>query len=100
MKKEDAKKREERIQREEEKLLSRRAFIKTAATLAAITGMASEAFARNFDPDSEPVRYPEPDVVPLDKRFKYKDGNTPIQRLYKGTLWAEGRGLVQQTFIR
>ena len=26
----------------------------------------------------------------LDKRFKYKLGNTPIQRLYTGTLWAEG----------
>jgi gluconolactonase len=26
----------------------------------------------------------------IDKRFKYKLGNTPIQRLYTGTLWAEG----------
>jgi len=26
----------------------------------------------------------------MDKRFKYKLGNTPIQRLYTGTLWAEG----------
>ncbi|MDH3596475.1 MAG: SMP-30/gluconolactonase/LRE family protein [Rhodospirillales bacterium] len=26
----------------------------------------------------------------LDKRFKYKLGNTPIMRLYRGTLWAEG----------
>jgi gluconolactonase len=52
--------------------------------------MAPAAFARNFGPDAEPVRYPEPDVVVLDKRFKYKLGNAPIQRLYKGTLWAEG----------
>lgn len=38
-----------------------------------------------------PVRYPDPDIVVLDKRFaKYKIGNTPIQRLYTGTLWAEG----------
>ncbi|HUQ93244.1 MAG TPA: SMP-30/gluconolactonase/LRE family protein [Bryobacteraceae bacterium] len=38
-----------------------------------------------------PVRYPEPDVVALDKRFeKYKIGNTPIQRLHTGCLWAEG----------
>jgi gluconolactonase len=37
------------------------------------------------------VRYPDPDVVVLDKRFaKYKIGNTPIQRLYTGMLWAEG----------
>ena len=37
------------------------------------------------------MRYPEPDVVALDKRFaKYKIGNTPILRLHTGTLWAEG----------
>ncbi|MCS6879564.1 MAG: SMP-30/gluconolactonase/LRE family protein [Geminicoccaceae bacterium] len=69
---------------------ARRDFLKAAATLAAITGMSREAFARSFDPDAEPVRYPEPDVVVLDKRFRYKLGNTPIRRHYKGTLWAEG----------
>src|SRR5262245_30778910 len=38
-----------------------------------------------------PVRYPEPDVVSLDKRFdKYRIGNTPILRLHTGALWAEG----------
>jgi gluconolactonase len=37
------------------------------------------------------VRYPDPDIIVLDKRFaKYKIGNTPIQRLYTGMLWAEG----------
>lgn len=37
------------------------------------------------------MRYPDPDIVVLDPRFaKYKLGNTPIQRLYTGTLWAEG----------
>lgn len=69
---------------------ARRNFLKAAAAVAAGTAMAPEAFARNFDPDAEPVRYPEPDVVVLDKAFKYKLGNTPITRLYKGTLWAEG----------
>ncbi len=39
----------------------------------------------------QPVRYPDPDIVVLDKRFaKYKIGNTSIQRLYTGMLWAEG----------
>ncbi len=70
--------------------MSRRSFLASAAALAGVTGMAGEAFARNFGPDAEPVRYPEPDVVPLDERFKYKLGNTPIMRLYRGTLWAEG----------
>ncbi len=38
-----------------------------------------------------PVRYPDPDIVSLDKKFdKYKIGNTPIRRLYTGMLWAEG----------
>jgi gluconolactonase len=50
--------------------------------------MSAGAFARNFD-TNEPQRYPDPDIVALDKRFA-KLGNTPIQRLYTGTLWAEG----------
>jgi len=73
-----------------EKTLDRRSFLSVATTLAGLTGMASTAFARNFGADAEPQRYPEPDVVVLDKRFKYKLGNTPIQRLHRGTLWAEG----------
>jgi gluconolactonase len=70
--------------------LDRRGFMAAAVGLAATTGMASEAFARNFGPDAEPIRYPDPDVVVLDKKFKYKLGNSAIQRLYRGTLWAEG----------
>jgi gluconolactonase len=71
--------------------VDRRQFLRAAAaSVAAITGMAPEAFARNFGPGGDPVRYPEPDVVALDKRFTYKLGNTPIVRLYTGTMWAEG----------
>ncbi|TWT01984.1 SMP-30/gluconolactonase/LRE family protein [Reyranella sp. CPCC 100927] len=70
--------------------VDRRGFLAAASALAAATAMAPQAFARNFGPDAPPVRYPEPDVVPLDKRFKYKLGNTPIMRLYTGTMWAEG----------
>ena len=37
------------------------------------------------------MRYPDPDIVVLDRvSTKYKLGNTPIQRLHTGTLWAEG----------
>jgi gluconolactonase len=37
------------------------------------------------------IQYPDPDVVALDNRFRrYMVGNTAIQRLYTGTLWAEG----------
>jgi gluconolactonase len=70
--------------------LDRRGFLATAAALAATTAMAPDAFARNFGPGAEPQRYPDPDIVVIDKRFKYKLGNTPIQRLHTGTLWAEG----------
>ncbi len=42
-------------------------------------------------PGDQLVRYPDPDVVALDNRFrKYIVGNTVIQRLFTGTLWAEG----------
>jgi len=69
---------------------ARRAFLATATSLAAATAMAPQAFARNFNTGAEPQRYPDPDIVVIDKRFKYKLGNTPIQRLHTGTLWAEG----------
>lgn len=66
----------------------RRSFL--AAALGAVT---TAAVARDYGPDAPPVRYPEPDVIALDKRFeKYKLGNAPIQRLYHSPnmLWAEG----------
>jgi gluconolactonase len=40
---------------------------------------------------SDPLQYPDPDVVALDPRFRrYIVGNTVIRRLHFGTLWAEG----------
>ena len=70
--------------------IDRRGFLAAASAVAAATAMAPDAFARNFGPDAPPQRYPDPDIVVIDKRFKSKLGNTPIQRLYTGTLWAEG----------
>jgi gluconolactonase len=84
-------KKEEATDQQDERLITRRSFLKNAAMLAAITGMAPEAFARNFNPDAPPMRYPDPDVHVLDPRFgKYKVGTTSILRLYHGMLWAEG----------
>jgi len=38
-----------------------------------------------------PVRYPDPDIIALDNRFRrYMVGNTTIHKVYTGTLWAEG----------
>ena len=69
--------------------VDRRAFLAAAAGVAATTAMAPEAFARNFGPGAEPVRYPDPDIIAHDPRFP-KLGNTPIRRHHLGTLWAEG----------
>src|SRR5712664_3733332 len=69
--------------------LGRRSFLTTAATGAAVAPIAARA-QRDWS-GANPVRYPDPDIVVLDKRFaKYKIGNTPIQRLHTGMLWAEG----------
>lgn len=72
----------------------RRSFLAAvgAAAGTAAAGLAG-AQARDYGPHAPPVRYPDPDIVSLDKRFdKYKLGNTPIQRLYHSDtmLWAEG----------
>jgi len=66
--------------------LARRAFLGAAAAL-----VGSAAYARDYGPNAEPSKYPEPDILVLDKRFaKIKIGNTPIRRLHTGMLWAEG----------
>src|SRR5688572_25036289 len=76
--------------------LARRTFLKSASAAAAvIVGAATTdtSLARDYGPGAQPVRYPDPDIMTLDKRFKkYALGNTPIQRLYhsKEMLWAEG----------
>ena len=46
---------------------------------------------RSLDLGPEIRRYPDPDIVALDPRFKELTvGNTCIQRLWTGALWAEG----------
>ena len=72
--------------------LSRRGFAASLST-AAVASLAVPALGqkRDFSPGASPVRYPDPDLVKLDDRFaKYMIGNTPIQRLHTGCLWAEG----------
>jgi gluconolactonase len=67
---------------------SRRSFLTAAAT--AVAGAAAAA-DRDWT-GKVPTRYPDPDIISLDKRFKAKLGNTPIQRIYHSanTLWTEG----------
>jgi gluconolactonase len=67
--------------------VNRRAFLATTAA----AGLATAALGRDYGPNAQPTRYPDPDIVVLDKRFaKIKIGNSAIQRLGTGYLWAEG----------
>jgi gluconolactonase len=69
----------------------RRHFLGTAAAALTGLGLAHRLDAREYGEGAAPVRYPEPDVIVLDKRFdKYKLGSSPIRRLHTGMLWAEG----------
>ena len=70
-------------------ILGRRSFL--AAGLGGLMAGSRLANAQRDWSGKDPVRYPDPDIIALDKRFnKYKIGNTPIQRLHTGTLWSEG----------
>lgn len=67
----------------------RRSFI--GGTLAATAATAILGQQRDYGTNALPVRYPDKDIIVLDKRFaKYKLNNTSIQRLHTGMLWAEG----------
>ena len=66
--------------------LNRRGFLAAAAAAFPLAAQTPRDFS-----GQNPTRYPEPDVLVLDPKFKkYKIGNTPIQRLATGYLWAEG----------
>jgi gluconolactonase len=66
--------------------MQRRSFL--AATALAPLALAQDR--RDFSP-GRIAGYPDPDIVALDRRFgKYLIGNTPIQRLWTGAMWAEG----------
>src|SRR5689334_1906634 len=69
--------------------MGRRSFLAGAAVAAAAPSALAQD--RDYGAQANPTRYPDPDLIALDKRFnKYKLGNTPIRRLYTGLLWAEG----------
>lgn len=72
--------------------LSRRSLLGAAFAAAAVqSGKSQSAPAPRDWSGLTTVRYPDPDILVLDKRFaKIKIGNTPIQRIYTGLLWAEG----------
>jgi gluconolactonase len=84
-------------------IADRRRFLAGAATALTTTAWAAGTAARaqtppgstnpprRYGPGAEPARYPDPDIIVLEKRFaRIKIGNTPIRRLHTGMLWAEG----------
>ena len=76
--------------------IDRRSFLMTSLGALALAPAAAQQkisgtpTPRTWSGD-QLVQYPDPDVVALDNRFRrYMVGNTVIQRLFTGTLWAEG----------
>lgn len=73
-------------------VLSRRALLGVAAATAALRPARAQVPPyRPRDWGGDPLGYPDRDIVALDDRFRrYVLFNTPIQRHFVGTLWAEG----------
>jgi gluconolactonase len=76
---------------------SRRSFLGTAAATAAFAQTQQQQAPPSPDPaprdwsGQNPLKYPDPDIIALDPRFRrYIIGNTAIKRLHTGTSWAEG----------
>jgi gluconolactonase len=66
--------------------IDRRSFLTAVALAPAALAQAPRDWS-----GQQPVRYADPDVIALDKRFqKYMISNTTIQRLWTGALWVEG----------
>jgi len=66
--------------------MQRRTFLALATSLVPAAAQTSRDWS-----NTQPVRYPDPDVVALDKSFaRYKLFNAAIYRHYVGTKWAEG----------
>jgi gluconolactonase len=59
-----------------------------AAMLPAAAQISPVPTPRNWS--GEPLQYPDPDLLAIDTRFRRYIVNSPIRRLYTGTLWAEG----------
>lgn len=74
-------------------VLDRRSFLRTTATAFAGLALLPQTLpiADRDRSGQKPVRYPDPDVIVLDKRFeKYRTFNAALERLWTGARWAEG----------
>jgi len=72
--------------------VSRRSFVAASAAIGAFA-LGRSLSAREYGPHAPPTRYPDPDILTLDPRFKkYALGNAAIERVYHSDTmrWAEG----------
>ncbi|MBV9745885.1 MAG: SMP-30/gluconolactonase/LRE family protein, partial [Acidobacteriia bacterium] len=76
--------------------MGRRAFLASTLAGAALRQASAQTqpsvstpMVRDYS-RQDPVQYPDPDIVVFDNRFRRYIVNSPIRRLYTGTLWAEG----------
>ena len=66
--------------------MHRRSFLTAAAAVPAVLAQTERDWSGR-----QPIRYTDPDVIALDKRFtKYTINNAVIERLWTGARWAEG----------
>src|SRR5882762_3368647 len=71
--------------------IGRRQFLRASAAIVGGAVLTPKMAFSDGSSNKPVVRYPDPNLVTLDPRFdKYKIGNTPVQRLWTGALWAEG----------
>src|SRR5882672_1378180 len=83
--------------------MDRRGFLSVALPLASAATVFAQAPTQQPQSPVSPdpatrdwsgettIRYPDPDIIALDNRFRrYIVGNTVMKRLHTGTLWAEG----------
>jgi gluconolactonase len=70
--------------------IDRRTFLALAGASSGALTLVAGSQDRDWS-GASPTRYPDPSIVVLDPRFEpYKIGNTAVQRLWTGALWAEG----------
>ncbi len=76
--------------------LNRRSFITLSAAATGAMLIPKALRGENklgliADGQNKPARYPDPNIIALDTRFnKYLIGNTSIEQVWTGALWAEG----------
>ncbi|MEE2636183.1 MAG: SMP-30/gluconolactonase/LRE family protein [Acidobacteriota bacterium] len=80
------------------RVVNRRSFLTSTLGVGALAPLVARAQPQDIPPyeprdwsGNSPLAYPDPDIFALDARFRgYVLFNTPIQRHYIGTFWAEG----------